>query len=902
MAQPTPNAGAEEVFTFEGGGWGHSVGMSQFGAYGMAREGHTWQDIVTHYYTGTSVAVADARFTDPPLWVGLQQEKPRVDFLVGAIGAYPVPVVVTRGHKTLVAQPGETVTIEHLGDDRCRVTTPEGALTGGCAIDLEWDGWEASPQTALQLQGCTRPDWNAPGGTVFKPCTYARGSMHIRPDNNTQTVNISLEIDVEDYLLGISESPYGWGSTGGMAALEAQAVTARSYAIHRAVKRGDPENRPWCYCHIYDTPVDQNYVGWGHGTQNWINAVRNTDGMVITHPSETRDGALLPIQAFYSSSTFGWTENSEHGFSQFVPYLRNVDDRWSLDPGVHNHSARWTRQFTASALAARLPGMSTVTGLEVTKCSASGAALEITFTGAGGPRAYSTRDLRGHLALQSMQVIRAGSPLPTTPACPQPGDDGTPTDTGGPVVLAGFTVDDDNDGDSRGNGNGVVECGEVIEVFTQIANQGEALTGLHATLVSNDRLVAIRWNTSSTFPDLAAAGAASNRDDWDLTIAAATPARHQASLTMRVYAANGGPWDLDLNIPIRCGAADTWAPVGIGDIDGNDHPEVVTAVRSPNGSVVLKTRDAATGAVTRRVRIAGPAWGVVAMHPMPDSHHAVAVLLQRDGGATHLVVADLSEREIVSRVQYGKRDAVAMAVLTGVDGATPVYAVLSRLADHRAAIDLRGQDGVRITRMRLRLEPVGMAPLGDLSGSTADEVAVLGVRPSGRSAVITIDLDGRVRLNRRGFGSGEAVAITGVPITGGAADAVAVLQRHGEGARITLADALAGSPLGTTVIPLETPVAIRLLPPLPGSEHPLAILGVAPDGAATAIVLDPRRSRLMAGPVFSLSASPVDLAVLSGFGPSGVTLASLVSDAATGSAIALRDAVTGENLGSLQVP
>ena len=132
--------------------------------------------------------------------------------------------------------------------------------------------------------------------------------------------------------------------------------------------------------------------------------------------------------------------------------------------------------------------------------------------------------------------------------------------------------------------------------------------------------------------------------------------------------------------------------------------------------------------------------------------------------------------------------------------------------------------------------------------------------------------------------------------------AVAVLQRNGEVARITLADAITGSPLGTTAIPLETPVAVRLLPPLPGSEHPLAILGVAPDGAATAIVIDPRRSRLLAGPVFSSSASPVGLAVLSGFGPSGVALASLVSSAQTGSEIALRDAVTGENLGTLQVP
>lgn len=38
-----------------GGGWGHGVGMSQYGAYGMALQGKTYVEILTHYYTGTKV-------------------------------------------------------------------------------------------------------------------------------------------------------------------------------------------------------------------------------------------------------------------------------------------------------------------------------------------------------------------------------------------------------------------------------------------------------------------------------------------------------------------------------------------------------------------------------------------------------------------------------------------------------------------------------------------------------------------------------------------------------------------------------------------------------------------------------------------------------------------------------
>lgn len=37
-------------------GYGHGVGMSQYGANEMAKEGSSWKDIVTHYYTGVTVA------------------------------------------------------------------------------------------------------------------------------------------------------------------------------------------------------------------------------------------------------------------------------------------------------------------------------------------------------------------------------------------------------------------------------------------------------------------------------------------------------------------------------------------------------------------------------------------------------------------------------------------------------------------------------------------------------------------------------------------------------------------------------------------------------------------------------------------------------------------------------
>ena len=44
-----------ELFSFAGGGWGHGVGMSQWGARGMAEQGHSHEEILLHYYQGVEV-------------------------------------------------------------------------------------------------------------------------------------------------------------------------------------------------------------------------------------------------------------------------------------------------------------------------------------------------------------------------------------------------------------------------------------------------------------------------------------------------------------------------------------------------------------------------------------------------------------------------------------------------------------------------------------------------------------------------------------------------------------------------------------------------------------------------------------------------------------------------------
>ena len=48
-------AAQPDAFTFIGSGFGHGVGMSQWGAVAMAQNGHTYEDILKHYYQGIEI-------------------------------------------------------------------------------------------------------------------------------------------------------------------------------------------------------------------------------------------------------------------------------------------------------------------------------------------------------------------------------------------------------------------------------------------------------------------------------------------------------------------------------------------------------------------------------------------------------------------------------------------------------------------------------------------------------------------------------------------------------------------------------------------------------------------------------------------------------------------------------
>lgn len=852
------------TFVFEGGGFGHSVGMSQFGAYGMALEGFSWEEIMSHYFTGASPATVHDDFTDE-LWVNLTLERTSLDLTVFSTNtSRNAKVKFTLGGDTVKAAVGDTVTITRTGSG-CRLVAPRGTLEGSCVIDADWDGFDDTPSVGLQQSECHLVNWNDPAGSRLQPCQYARGAIRIRPDNNTATFNMSLEIEIEDYVLGISEMPYFWGSTGGMAALEAQAVAARSYALHRAIERGDPETRPWCSCHIYDTTLDQAYVGWGHGTQEWIDAVRATTGKVMTHPSETSNGRPLPIETFYSSSTFGWTEASEDGFLAYVPYLRPVDDHWSQLPEVGNHNARWTKRMTGSQIGSAL-GMGTVQSAEITACSTTGAALEITFRDGSGSKTYRTRDLRGKLALTSMQVFNIGSPTLGTPPCDGHGLPASEPSEGGPATLIAVDVDDDTTDDSVGNGDGAAQCGELVEVTTRVGTAGGRLDGITMQIVSDDPHVTVLWTPTSEADDVTAGSATFNDNDWDLQISSDAPDGHRAKLTLVVRAAQGS-WELDVRIPVSCDAPSTGSIASIGDVDGNGSVDTAVVTTDADGDVRLVVEDTARGTVVSSTQIARSGHVPIDVEAIDGD---VAVLLHdTDRNKTYVLLIDPASGSRLDSIPFGSRaEPLDLEVVPNVDRtAASELAVLVVKNRKPTAIVRDAGNGGKISTIKWskRVTPIDLEVAPNVGSSDAPELVLLARHSNGRVFTYVSDVVTRTTISKVKFDRGTPAVDLEIVDNGDQALVVVSGTSSVGSARVAVRDARTGSTVVDRAVTDGRVVDSAVVVDTGGERTPdLAMLVVAPNGTVRAVVADPVTGRSLANTAFSQALDPVEVTVLSG--------------------------------------
>jgi stage II sporulation protein D len=143
---------------------------------------------------------------------------------------------------------------------------------------------------------------------IYAGSKMYRGSLEVKW--RAAGLMVVNTLDLEEYLYGVvpKEAPSQWE----MAALRAQAIVARTYALY---KRSQQANRDYDIAAQYIR--DQHYEGYGAEHARTTQAVDDTKGLVLTC-----HGALIP--AYYHAESAGYTENSEHVWSSAHPCLRAV--------------------------------------------------------------------------------------------------------------------------------------------------------------------------------------------------------------------------------------------------------------------------------------------------------------------------------------------------------------------------------------------------------------------------------------------------------------------------------------------------------------------------------------------------------------------------------------------------
>lgn len=309
---------ADGTIVFDGRGFGHGRGMSQWGAYGAADAGLSWKQILEFYYPGTTQATQSN--TEMRVWISRDND-----------GITEVP-----------PQPGLTATT-----GRTAVRLPVGAgytawraVATGAGAALQYRDargvWRAfrtpvAPTVAFSAGDTVRV--TMPGGSAED---YAGRVFAIRQGSSVQTI---VTTTTERYLRGVvpNEMPSSWHPQ----AVAAQSVAARTYAAsYRARQRA--KGSPWDIC---DTVTCQVYRGTAvvRGSGRTVlddaradAAIAMTAGTVLKTPGDNF------VHAEFSASSGGYTVDGG-AFSQVAkpdPY----------DGRMANPVHTWTRTVSASTL------------------------------------------------------------------------------------------------------------------------------------------------------------------------------------------------------------------------------------------------------------------------------------------------------------------------------------------------------------------------------------------------------------------------------------------------------------------------------------------------------------------------------------------------------------------------
>ncbi len=372
-------AAAKPALYISGAGFGHGIGMSQYGADGFARHGYDYATILGHYYAATTLGTVP---TSQHVRV-LMTTRATASFS-GASRAGGHSLSPARRYSAVAA--GGSVSL----------VSSTGRSVGTFAAPLRVSG-----PRPLRLYGTA--------GNGVRDGRY-RGALELTPvGGQVEVVNV---VALESYVRGVvaAEVPASWP----MAALQTQAVATRTYAIAATVS-GQPYTQ-------YSDTRSQSYRGVGAETPRSDDAVRATAGQVVMYLDK-------PVATYFFSSSGGETEDVQNVFlgTQPDPWLTAVDDPYDALSPDH----RWGPiTLSLSTVQSRLGGLikGSFQGIHVTRRGASPRIVSAQVLGSGGATTVSGPQLQARLGLKDTWAYFSTTHAPVVPPTP-----GAPTGPAAPT-------------------------------------------------------------------------------------------------------------------------------------------------------------------------------------------------------------------------------------------------------------------------------------------------------------------------------------------------------------------------------------------------------------------------------------------------------------------------------------
>jgi SpoIID/LytB domain protein len=362
-----------------GTGYGHGVGLSQYGAKGRAEAGQGFGRILRTYYRG----VGFKRLPNDNIRVLLGNK-------------------VRRGAFDVVVRSGRTATLRNVKTGGTVNLRPGRYRTKFLPRRDAYRVTDISRRRSVGLY--TGPIVYRPssgGPLVFRNTDY-RGALLVR-DTNRRLFLINV-LRKELYLRGVvpREMPSSWD----MDALKSQAVAARSFAS--ATQSGGAFD-------FFDDTRDQVYGGASAETRRTNIAVRRTSRLHAVYNGR-------PITAFFHSSNGGTTEDSRYVFGNAVPYLKSFRDvdgsgrRYEGRAYADSPWIRWSSRIDADG--SRRFGVGSIRSIRVLDRARSGRATRIRVNGTNGRTTVSgEQDIRFGLRSTGVRLsdgsTRSGGALPS---------------------------------------------------------------------------------------------------------------------------------------------------------------------------------------------------------------------------------------------------------------------------------------------------------------------------------------------------------------------------------------------------------------------------------------------------------------------------------------------------------